>query len=150
MKSVTPFLWFAERGEEAIEFYSSVFKNSKIINKSGGTGFFMGTIQIESQHIHIMEAPHKNKFTESISLFVSCETQDEVDDLWNKLIADGGKEGMCGWLADKFGVSWQIIPETLGKLMSDPDRQKANRVIQAMMQMRKIEIVKLQAAYDGK
>lgn len=150
MKSVTPFLWFAEKAEEAIEFYASVFKNSKIINKSNGPGFFMGTIQIAGQNIHIMGAQHKLKFNETFSLFVSVETQEEVDELWSKLTADGGAESMCGWLTDKYGVSWQIIPETLMRLMGDPDRTKANRVMQAMLQMRKIEVAKLQAAFDGK
>lgn len=150
MKSITPFLWFSERGEEAIDFYSSVFKNSKIINKANGTGFFMGTIQIEGQNIHIMGSKNNQKFTQAISLFVNVETQQEVDYLWNKLTADGGTESMCGWLTDKFGVSWQIIPEVLGRLMGDSDRLKANRVMQAMLQIHKIEINKLQYAYNGK
>ncbi len=151
-QKITTFLWFSKRGGEAMDFYASVFKNSKIINKSNGPGgsFFMGTIQIEGQNFHIMEADNNQKFNEAISLFVNCETQDEVNYFWNKLTSEGGKESRCGWLVDKFGISWQIIPEALGRLMGDPDREKANRVMEAMLQMNKIEIEKLQAAYDGK
>lgn len=152
MKSVTPFLWFSERGGEAMEFYASVFKNSKILNSGNGPdgSFFMGTIEIEGQKIHMMGTPSEFKFNESFSLFVSVETQEEVDYYWNKLTADGGAESMCGWLKDKFGISWQIIPEALMKFMSSPDREKANRAMQAMLKMRKIDIAKLESAFNGK
>ena len=130
MQKIVPFLWFDGRAEEAMNFYISIFKNSKIgtVTRCGDGGPMF-------------------KFSPAISLFVNCETQAEVDQLWEKLSA-GGKPNRCGWLDDKFGVSWQVIPTTLGKLLSDPDPKKASRVMQAMMHMTKIDIAGLKAAYE--
>ncbi len=148
---VTPFLWFSSEAGEAMDFYCSVFKNSKIINTMKGPDgkVFTGTLEIDGQRIHVLNTRHKTEFLDSFSLMVSCETQAEVDEYWNKLTADGGKESMCGWCVDKFGISWQIIPTALGKLMGDPDREKANRAIQAMLSMRKIIIADLETAFNG-
>ena len=150
-QKITPFLWFNHEAGEAMDFYCSVFKNSKIINTMKGPDgkVFTGTFQIEGQIIHVLNTRHKTEFLDSFSLMVSCETQAEVDEYWNKLTADGGAESRCGWCIDKFGVSWQIIPTALGKFMSHPDREKANRAIQAMLQMNKIIIADLQKAFDG-
>ncbi|MBC7874837.1 MAG: VOC family protein [Ferruginibacter sp.] len=154
---ITPFLWFDGKAEEAIKLYTSVFKNSKIINLAywGEGGPFpkdqvmTGTFELDGQRFHAFDAGPEFKFTEAISLFVNCETQEEIDHIWEKLTADGGKESMCGWLKDKFGVSWQIIPPILGKLLADKDRAKAGRVMQAMMKMNKIIIADLEKASKG-
>ena len=150
MQKITPFLWFNGNAEEATNFYVSVFKNAKVLRVMPGPGGkAMGTsFQIEGQEFHTLNGGPQYKFTPAISLFVNCETQEEVDDLWNKLTADGGRADRCGWLVDKFGLSWQIIPSVLGRLMGDKDRVKAGRVIQAMLQMDKIDIKGLQQAYD--
>lgn len=150
MQKITPFLWFDGNAEEATTFYVSVFKNSKVLRvMPGPDGKAMGTsFQIEGQEFHTLNGGPQYKFTPAISLFVNCETQEEVDDLWNKLTADGGRADRCGWLVDKFGLSWQIIPLVLGRLMGDKDRVKAGRVVQAMLQMDKIDIAGLQRAYD--
>lgn len=150
-QKITPFLWFDDNAGEAMEFYTSVFKGGKIITsqKMPDGKFFMGTFEIEGQQFHVLNGGPQFKFTEAISLFVDCETQEEVDELWNKLTADGGEESQCGWLKDKFGLSWQIIPKDLGKLMSDPDPVKAKRVMDAMMKMKKIDVEKLKEAYEG-
>jgi predicted 3-demethylubiquinone-9 3-methyltransferase (glyoxalase superfamily) len=150
MQKITPFLWFDGKAEEAMQFYVSIFKNSKIVSTMPGPDgkVLTGTFQLEGQQFMALNGGPQFKFTEAISLFVNCETQAEVDDLWNKLTA-GGAESQCGWLKDKFGLSWQIIPSALGRLLGDKDRVKANRVMQAMLQMKKIDIAKLQQAYDG-
>jgi predicted 3-demethylubiquinone-9 3-methyltransferase (glyoxalase superfamily) len=155
MQKITPFLWFDGNAEEAMNLYVSVFKNSKIVNvrRYGDAGpgpkgsVMTGTFQIEGQEFFALNGGPKYKFTPAISLFVSCETQQEVDELWDKLSA-GGHKDRCGWLQDKFGLSWQIIPSALGKMLGDKDRAKANRVMQAMLQMDKINIEKLKQAYD--
>jgi predicted 3-demethylubiquinone-9 3-methyltransferase (glyoxalase superfamily) len=155
MQKITPFLWFNDNAEEAMSFYTSVFRNSKIVNvrRYGDAGpgpkgtVMTGTIQIEGQEFFVLNGGPKYKFTPAISLFVNCETQKDVDDLWEKLSA-GGRTDRCGWLQDKFGLSWQIIPSLLGKLLGDKDPKKANRVMQAMLQMDKIDTKKLQQAYD--
>lgn len=149
MRKITPFLWFDDNAEEAINFYTSIFKDSKILDTRPGPDgkFFTGTFVLNGQEFMALNGGPHFKFTEAISLFVSCQTQAEVDDLWQKL-SDGGEESQCGWLKDKFGLSWQIIPETLGELLGDPDPEKAGRVMQAMLQMGKIDVVKLQQAYD--
>jgi predicted 3-demethylubiquinone-9 3-methyltransferase (glyoxalase superfamily) len=157
MQKVTPFLWFDGNAEEALNFYVSLFKNSKILNVTrnveGGFGptgaLFTATLQIDGQEFMVLNAPGRNsEFTEAISLFVNCEGQDEVDELWSKL-TEGGEESQCGWLKDKYGLSWQIIPTALGEMMSDKDPAKAGRAIQAMLQMQKIDIKRLQEAFDG-
>jgi predicted 3-demethylubiquinone-9 3-methyltransferase (glyoxalase superfamily) len=154
-QKITPFLWFNDNAEEAMNFYVSVFKNSKIVNvrRYGDAGpgpkgtVMTGTFQIDGQEFYVLNGGPKYTFTPAISLFVSCETQQEVDELWEKLSA-GGREDRCGWLQDKFGLSWQIIPSALGKMLGDKDPKKANRVMQAMLQMAKIDIKKLKQAYD--
>lgn len=158
MQKITPFLWFDDNAGEAMEFYTSVFKNAKIKSRNlypeGFPGvlagkLMTGTFEVEGQEIMVLNAGPMFKFNEAISFFVNCETQEEVDYYWNALIADGGEESQCGWLKDKFGLSWQIIPEALGRLLGDKDREKAGRAMQAMMQMRKIDISRLQSAFDG-
>jgi len=157
MQKITPFLWFDGQAEEAMNFYISIFKNSKIINVSrygeagpGPKGTVMsGTFQLEGQQFMALNGGPHFTFTPAISLFVNCEAQEEVDELWKKLSA-GGSEERCGWLKDKFGLSWQIIPSALGKLLGDKDPEKAKRVMMAMLKMNKIEVKKLQEAYDQK
>jgi predicted 3-demethylubiquinone-9 3-methyltransferase (glyoxalase superfamily) len=147
MQKITTFLWFDGKAEEAAEFYVSVFKNSKVLSTMGPKGQAMGvTFQLEGQQFMGLNGGPQFSFTPAISLFVSCETQAEVDDLWRKLTAGGGSEEQCGWLRDKYGLSWQIIPTILGRLLGDKDREKANRAMQAMLQMKKIDIAKLERA----
>ncbi|MBU6298180.1 MAG: VOC family protein [Alphaproteobacteria bacterium] len=157
MQKITPFLWFDSQAEEAARFYVSTFDNSKIVNVSRypaeGAPRPAGSVmtvefQLDGRDFITLNGGPNHPFTEAISLFVSCETQEEVDGLWEKLTADGGGEVACGWLTDKYGLSWQIIPTALLKLMTDKDRAKAARVMQAMMKMKKIDIAKLQEAYD--
>ena len=155
-QKITPFLWFGGKAEEAANFYVSVFKNSKVVQLTrygdagpGPKGTVMSAIfQLEGQRFYALNGGPQFKFSPAISLFVDCETQQEVDELWEKLSA-GGKTNRCGWLDDKFGLTWQIIPTTLGRLLQDTDAAKANRVMKAMMQMDKIDIARLQQAYDG-
>ena len=156
MQTITPFLWFDGQAEEAMNFYVSVFKNSGVVsvNRYGDAGPGKeGTVmacefELEGQPFMALNGGPQFTFTPAISFFVSCETQDEVDMLWAKL-AEGGEEGRCGWLKDKFGVSWQIIPTALGKLMGDEDAEKSQRVMQAMLQMDKIDIRGLELAHKG-
>ncbi|MBI1854283.1 MAG: VOC family protein [Chloroflexi bacterium] len=151
MKKITPFLWFDTQAEEATNFYASIFKNSKIVSISREpNGKAMSVVfELEGQELTAYNAGPEFKFTEAISFFVNCETQQEVDELWEKL-SEGGEEGRCGWLKDKYGLSWQIIPTALGELMGDKDPQKAQRVMQAMLKMSKIVIADLKQAYDQK
>lgn len=158
MPKITPFLWFNNNAEEAMNFYTSVFKNSKIGKVSrypegspAPAGSVMtATFQIEGQEFIVLNGGPVFKFTEAISFVVNCETQEEVDEYWEKLTADGGVESQCGWLKDKFGLSWQITPTVLPKLLGDKDREKAGRAMQAMLKMKKIDIGVLQQAYDQK
>ncbi len=158
MQKITPFLWFDGQAEEAIILYTSLFKNSKIINIAywgEGSPFpkdqvMTGTFELDGLRFYAFDAGPQFKFTEAMSLFVNCETQEEVDHFWNKLTEDGGQESRCGWLKDKFGISWQIIPTALMELMGDKDQAKAGRVMQAMMTMKKIIIADLEKAADGK
>ncbi len=144
MNKITPFLWFDTQAEEAMDFYVSVFKNAKVISRSPQSVSF----ELEGQvFIGLNAGPHF-KFNEAVSFFVNCENQAEVDEYWYKLIANGGEESMCGWLKDKFGLSWQIVPKQLGELLGDPDPIKAKRVLDAMLQMKKLDVAGLQAAYD--
>ncbi len=149
MQKITPFLWFDTQAEEAMNFYVSVFKNSKIVSVTPGPDgkVMTGTFQLEGQEFMALNAGPQFPFTEAISFFVHCETQAEVDELWEKL-TEGGEESRCGWLKDKFGLSWQIIPAVLGELLQDKDPEKAGRVMQAMLQMGKIDIKTLQQAYE--
>ncbi|QMV40673.1 VOC family protein [Cohnella cholangitidis] len=149
MQKISPFLWFDGRAEEAMNFYTSIFNDSQIISVNrNGTEVFSGTFQLEGQQFMALNGGPHFKFSPAISLFVDCETQQEVDELWEKLSA-GGEQQKCGWLQDKFGVSWQIIPNALGRLLNSNDAEKSQRVMQAMLQMDKIDIAKLQQAYDG-
>jgi predicted 3-demethylubiquinone-9 3-methyltransferase (glyoxalase superfamily) len=156
MQKITPFLWFDSQAEEAMNFYVSIFKNSKVLTVTrygeagpGPKGTVMSaTFQLEGQTFYALNGGPQFKFTPAISLFVNCETQQEVDDLWQKLSA-GGKEDRCGWIQDKYGLSWQIIPKVLGEMLGDKDPQKAARVMWAMLQMGKIEIEGLTRAYEG-
>jgi len=151
MKKITPFLWFDTQAEEAMNFYVSVFKNSKVLGVTPGpNGIAQSvTFELEGQEFMALNAGPQFKFNESISFFVDCKTQEEVDELWEKLTADGGEESMCGWLKDKYGLWWQIIPTALGEMLGDKDAEKARRVMEAMLKMRKIVVADLQRAYDG-
>ena len=151
MQKITPFLWFDGQAEEAMNFYVSIFKNSRIVSVSRGPdgAVFHTTFELDGQRFQALNGGPKFKFTEAVSLYVDCATQAEVDELWEKL-SKGGEIQMCGWLMDKFGLSWQIIPSALGRLMGDKDPAKAGRVMQAMLQMKKIDVAKLQQAYDGR
>jgi predicted 3-demethylubiquinone-9 3-methyltransferase (glyoxalase superfamily) len=152
MQKITPFLWFNGQAEEAMHFYVSIFKNSKVgqITRAGRGGpVFSVTFTLDGQEFYGLNGGPTYAFTPAISFFVTCETQQEVDDLWRKL-TDGGSEEPCGWLRDRYGLSWQIIPSALGRLMGDKDREKANRVMQAMLKMKKIDIAGLQRASEGK
>jgi predicted 3-demethylubiquinone-9 3-methyltransferase (glyoxalase superfamily) len=155
MQKITPFLWFDSNAEEAMKFYVSIFKNSKILSVArygeagpGPAGSVMtGTFQLDGQELMALNGGPHFKFTEAISLFVNCETQEEVDELWEKLSA-GGQKSRCGWLKDKFGLSWQIIPKALGMMLQDKDPAKSKRVMNAMLQMDKIDIRGLKQAYE--
>lgn len=150
MQKITPFLWFDGQAEEAMNYYISIFKNSKVLslNRAGEGGPVISvTFQLDGQQFQALNGGPQFKFTEAVSLFVNCETQEEVDELWEKLSA-GGEKSRCGWLKDKYGLSWQIIPTILGKLLNDPDPAKAQRVLGAMLQMSKIDIKTLQLAYE--
>ena len=151
MKKITPFLWFDTQAEEAMKLYTSIFKNSKVLSVNRGPDGKVQSVnfEIEGQEIVGFNAGPDFKFTEAISFFVDCKDQEEVDDLWNKLTADGGEESQCGWLKDKFGLSWQIVPAKLIQYLNDPDPVKAQRVMQAMLKMRKIAIADLDQAYAG-
>ena len=152
MKKIIPFLWFDTQAEEAMNFYVSIFKNSKVGSISRGPDgkVFTVTFELDGQEFMALNAGPQFKFNEAVSFFVRCETQEEVDYFWEKLTADGGEESMCGWLKDKYGLSWQIVPTRLGQLMGDPDQVKAGRVMQAMLKMHKIIVADLQAAHDSK
>lgn len=158
MQKITTYLWFDDDAEEAMKFYTSLFKNSKILSTSrypegspGKPGTLMtGSFQLDGQEFMALNGGPQFPFTEAISLLVNCETQQEVDELWAKLTADGGQEGQCGWLKDKFGVSWQIIPKQLGEMLGDEDPAKAKRALDAMLKMKKIEIKTLERARDGR
>ena len=145
---ITPFLWFDTQAEEAMNFYVSIFRNSKVlsINRRDGKVFIV-SFELDGQRFTGLNAGPKFKFNEAISFYVDCDTQEEVDYFWGKLSA-GGEKSRCGWLKDKFGLWWQIIPSALGKLMSDPDPKKSQAVMQAMLGMDKIDVAVLQRAHD--
>ena len=156
MQKIVPFLWFNGNAEEAMNFYVSVFKRSKVVRVSrygeagpGPKGSVMGcAFQLEGQDFYALNGGPQFQFTPAISLFVNCETQQEVDDLWEKLSA-GGQRSRCGWLKDKFGLSWQVVPTVLGQLLQDKDPAKSRRVMEAMLQMDKLDIRKLKQAHAG-
>jgi len=155
MQKITPFLWFDDKAEEAMNFYASIFKNSKIgsITRYGESGpgpkgtVMSATFQLDGLELTALNGGAYFTFTPAISFFVTCETQAEIDELWEKL-SEGGEKQQCGWLKDKYGLSWQIIPTALGELMGDKDAEKSPRVMNAMLQMGKIDIEKLKMAYE--
>lgn len=155
MQKITPFLWFNDQAEDAMHFYVSIFENSKVgqVTRCGEAGpgpkgaVMSATFQLEGQEFMALNGGPHFSFTPAISMFVNCETQEEVDEFWEKLSAGGSKE-RCGWLKDKYGLSWQIIPSALGKLMGDKNPAKAKSVMNAMLQMNRIDIKTLQQAYD--
>jgi len=157
MQKITPFLWFEDSAEEAVNLYVSIFKNSKInsVSRYGDAGpgepakVMTINFELEGLTLTALNGGPEYKFTEAISLFVNCATQAEVDELWEKL-SEGGEKGPCGWLKDKFGLSWQIIPATLMELMQDPDPEKSRRVTEAMLKMSKIDVAALRRAYEQK
>lgn len=144
IQKIRPFLWFDGKAEEAARFYTSIFKNSKIESVSP----MSATFQLEGMEFIALNGGPQFKFTEAISFFVNCETQEELDYFWERLSA-GGAKGRCGWLKDQFGVSWQIVPPALGEMLNDEDEEKSKRVMQAMLQMNKIDIQGLNEAYEG-
>jgi predicted 3-demethylubiquinone-9 3-methyltransferase (glyoxalase superfamily) len=154
-QKITPFLWFNDNAEEAMNFYVSIFKNSEVlsINRTGDGGpgaegtVMTTSFRLDGQEFMALNGGPRFKFTEAISFFIDRESQDEVDELWEKL-SEGGETSQCGWLKDKFGLSWQVIPSILGEMLHDEDREKANRAMQAMLQMTKIDIAKLKQAYE--
>ncbi len=149
MAKITPFLWFDDQAEEAMQYYVSIFKNARVLSLHRANGKVLSvTFELEGQQFMGLNGGPRFKFTEAISLFVNCETQEEVDELWEKLSA-AGEKGRCGWLKDKFGLWWQIIPKALLQLMSDPDPEKSKAVMQAMLKMDKIVIEDLKKAYAG-
>jgi len=155
MQKITPFLWFDGKAEEAMNFYVSIFKSSKIANvvRYGEAGpgpkgtVITATFQLEGQEFIALNGGPQFKFTEAVSFWVSCETQEEIDDMWEKLSA-GGEKGRCGWLKDRYGLSWQIVPPVLGEMLGDKDPEKSKRVMMAMLQMDKINIKTLKQAYE--
>ena len=149
MPTITPFLWFDTQAEEAMNYYLSIFRSSKVLSVNRADGKVLTvTFELEGQKLMGLNGGPLFKFTEAISFFVDCETQQEVDELWERL-SQGGEKGRCGWLKDRFGLWWQIIPSALGKLMNDPDPRKSQAVLQAMMKMNKIVIKDLERAYAG-
>lgn len=156
MQKITPFLWFNDQAEEAVNFYISLFKNSRIVSLSrygdagpGPKGSVMSvTFELEGQPFYALNGGPHFSFTPAISLFVNCESQAEVDELWDKLAA-GGRKDRCGWLQDKYGLSWQIVPSVLGKLLGDKNPAKSSGVMKAMLQMDKLDIARLQQAYEA-
>jgi predicted 3-demethylubiquinone-9 3-methyltransferase (glyoxalase superfamily) len=154
MQKIRTFLWFDDNAEEAMKFYVSIFKNSKIGDTTRLDGpdgkVITGTFQLEGQEFMALNGGPQFPFTEAISLFVDCKDQQEVDELWAKLTSGGGSESQCGWLKDKFGVSWQIIPSGLGDLLGDKDPVRAKRAMDAMLAMKKIDLAGMQRAADGK
>jgi predicted 3-demethylubiquinone-9 3-methyltransferase (glyoxalase superfamily) len=154
LQKITPFLWFDGRAEEAANFYTSIFKHSKIVDVMrygeagpGAKGSVMAVnFELEGQRFSALNGGPHYQFTPAISFFVSCETQEEVDELWEKLLA-GGEPNQCGWLRDKFGVSWQIVPSVLGRMLTDKDPAKSKRVMEAMLKMVKLDIAALERAY---
>ena len=158
MQKISPFLWFDNNADDAINFYLSVFKNANVVraahNPLGAPGskaaLLVATIELEGQEITLMNGGPGHPLTDAISLTINCESQEEVDYYWDKLLEGGGNEVACGWLKDKFGLSWQVTPVMLLQLLADADRAKAARVMQAMMKMIKLDIPTLQAAADGK
>jgi predicted 3-demethylubiquinone-9 3-methyltransferase (glyoxalase superfamily) len=157
MQKITPFLWYDKEAEEAAKFYTSLFKNSRILNvdRFQNTGpaedmtVTVVTFELDGLQFQAMNAGPEFKFNESFSMLVDCEDQAEVDRLWTALTANGGEESMCGWLKDKYGLSWQIVPRRLNELLADPNKEKAGRAMKAMLHMQKLDVAALEAAAAG-
>ena len=151
MTTITPFLWFDDNAGDAIERYQKVFADAEIVNETRMPDgkLFIATIRLQGQELVLMNGGPDHKLTDAFSLSVGVETQEEVDEISDGLIEGGGEQGPCGWLVDAFGLSWQVVPSALGRLMGDPDRERAGRVQHAMMQMTRLDIQGLQDAYDG-
>jgi predicted 3-demethylubiquinone-9 3-methyltransferase (glyoxalase superfamily) len=151
MLTVTPFLWFDNQAEEAMNLYASVFPRAKVISVNRAQDRVISVeFEVEGQKFMGLNAGPHHKFNEAVSFFVGCETQQQIDELWEKLTADGGEPGRCGWLKDKFGLSWQIVPNAFGRLMSGGgDPARAKRVMDAFFQMNKLDVNRLQQVYDG-
>ena len=146
MTSITPFLWFDNNIPEAVAFYKSVFPNARVETVND----FRASFELEGQRFNALNGGPKYRFNEAISFFISVETQEEVDYYWYRLIADGGEESKCGWLKDRFGLSWQVTPTAMQRMLMSRDRAQADRVMHVMMQMKKLDLKALQDAYDGK
>lgn len=142
MSKITPFLWFDAPLNEPIAYYQSIFESFEVISQNP----MSATFEIEGQRFHALNGGARYRFNEAISLFIDCADQDEVDHYWERLTANGGEESMCGWLKDKYGLSWQVIPRALTRYLGDADRAKANRVVQAMLKMQKIDVAELDRA----
>ena len=151
MPKITPFLWFDTEAEEAVRFYTSIFERSRVKSVNRAQGRVMSVqFELEGQEFTALNAGPQFKFNEAVSFLVACETQLEIDTLWARLTADGGVPSRCGWLKDRFGLSWQIVPSTLGGMLSDPDAGKSTRVMNAMLGMIKLDLPQLQQAYAGR
>ena len=146
MTSITPFLWFDNNVPEAVAFYKSVFPNARVESVSD----FMASFELEGQKFHALNGGPKFRFNEAISFFISVETQEEVDYFWSRLTADGGKESQCGWLKDKFGLSWQVVPREMGAYLGGPDPAGAARAMEAMLRMTRLDVAALRDAYEGR
>ena len=150
MLTVTPFLWFDTQAEEAMNFYASIFPRSKVLSVNRMQGRVLSVeFELEGQKFMALNAGPHHTFNEAVSFFVGCETQQEVDDLWAKLTAEGGEPGRCGWLKDKYGLSWQIIPNALGRLLNGGDPARSKRVVDVLLQSTKLDVSQLQQAYDA-
>ena len=150
MPTVTPFLWFDTQAEDAMNFYVSIFPRSKVVSVTRAQGKVMSVVfELEGQRFMALNGGPQFGFNEAVSFFVGCETQQEIDDLWTKLTPDGGAPGRCGWLKDKFGLSWQIVPNVLGRLMGSGDPARSKRVMDALYLMDKLDVKRLQEAFDG-
>lgn len=150
MPDITPFLWFDDNAEEAIEFYASIFPDARIGEVSRQNGkFFLGSFELAGQKFMALNGGPQFKFTEAFSLYVNCNDQAEVDHYWNRLLEGGGTPQQCGWLKDRYGLCWQVIPEILPRLLNDPDMAAAERTMQAMLQMIKVDVAALEAAHRG-
>lgn len=156
-QKITPFLWFDDAAEEAMAFYTSVFPRSRVVEvtRYGDAGpgpkgtVMVGTFELDGQRFIALNGGPHFEFTEAISLFIDCESQEEVDRYWEKLVEGGGRHSQCGWLKDRFGLSWQVAPRVLMEMQRDPDPAKASRVMRAMLEMKKLDIATLCRAYDG-
>jgi predicted 3-demethylubiquinone-9 3-methyltransferase (glyoxalase superfamily) len=151
MPTITPFLWFDTQAEEAMNFYVSIFSRSRVVKVDRAQGKVLSVeFELEGQRFLGLNAGPHHRFNEAVSFFVACETQAEIDALWEKLLAGGGRPDQCGWLKDRYGLSWQVIPSALRGLLTDPDPAKAQRAMDAMLRMQKLDLAQLQAARDGR